>query len=203
MPLRYHGLVTSTRVGLIITFTWILSILAALLPFMGWRQITNRTQGGFCQYHLNLDITYILFLHVTVCVVPITVTCAAYCKIFLVAKRQATNIASTQVGGLHDAWQLPYNSGLKWLQSRCLRLIWTLMICFCFYIDQRQRTRTTATSTGKRAQNHLDCSRCTWCFYPVLGTSEHPAACLRRVSFLHIIKRCGGDRSICHDELGM
>ena len=87
----------SNRIGFIITFTWILSLLAALLPFTGWRQITNRTEGGFCQYHLNLDITYILFLHVTVCVVPITVTCAAYCQIFRVAERQATKIANTEV----------------------------------------------------------------------------------------------------------
>ncbi|KXJ16179.1 D(5)-like dopamine receptor [Exaiptasia diaphana] len=78
-------------------FIWTLSLGVALLPFTGWRQMTKRTEGGFCQYHLNLDITYIFFLHVTVCVIPITVTCFAYCKIFRIAKEQAMKIANAEI----------------------------------------------------------------------------------------------------------
>ena len=95
--LRYHTIVTSRRIACVIGFIWTLSLLVAVFPFLGWREVRPRVAGGFCQYHLNLAPSYILFLHVTVCLTPLTTTCLAYCKIFQVARQQAQKIASMTV----------------------------------------------------------------------------------------------------------
>ena len=95
--LRYHTFVTSRRIACVIGFIWTLSLLVAVFPFLGWREIRPRVVGGYCQYHLNLAPSYILFLHVTVCLIPLTTTCLAYCKIFQVARLQARKIASMTV----------------------------------------------------------------------------------------------------------
>lgn len=91
--LRYHAIVTARRIAYVIAFIWILSVLVAVFPFLGWRDVRPRSQGGFCQYHLNLAPSFILFLHITVCLTPLTITCLAYCKIFQVARQQAQKIA--------------------------------------------------------------------------------------------------------------
>lgn len=95
--LRYHTIVTSRRIACVIGFIWTLSLLVAVFPFLGWREVRPRVVGGYCQYHLNLAPSYILFLHVTVCLTPLTTTCLAYCKIFQVARLQARKIASMTV----------------------------------------------------------------------------------------------------------
>ncbi|XP_068745817.1 histamine H2 receptor-like [Montipora capricornis] len=97
--LRYKAIVTTRRVACVIIFIWSLSLLVAVFPFLGWREVLPRVQGGYCQYHLNLAPTYMLFLHITVCLSPLTITCLAYCKIFRVARIQAHKIASTTVTG--------------------------------------------------------------------------------------------------------
>ena len=98
IPLRYQAIVTSSRVKRVIAFVWTLSLVVSVLPFLGWREVRPRTgPGGFCLYHLNLAKSYILFLHVTVCLTPLTITCLAYCKIFQVAKEQAQKIAAMTV----------------------------------------------------------------------------------------------------------
>ena len=95
--LRYHTIVTSRRIACVIGFIWTLSLLVAVFPFLGWREVRPRVSGGYCQYHLNLAPSYILFLHVTVCLTPLTTTCLAYCKVFQVARLQAQKIASMTV----------------------------------------------------------------------------------------------------------
>lgn len=95
--LRYHAIVTSRRITYVIGFIWTLSLLVAVFPFLGWREVRPRVLGGYCQYHLNLARSYILFLHITVCLTPLTITCMAYCKIFQVARMQARKIASMTV----------------------------------------------------------------------------------------------------------
>ena len=95
--LRYHTIVTSRRIACVIGFIWTSSLLVAVFPFLGWREVRPRVVGGYCQYHLNLAPSYILFLHVTVCLTPLTTTCLAYCKIFQVARLQAQKIASMTV----------------------------------------------------------------------------------------------------------
>ena len=95
--LRYHAIVTSRRVAYVIGFIWTLSLVVAVFPFLGWREVRPRVVGGYCQYHLNLARSYILFLHITVCLTPLTITCLAYCKIFQVARLQAQKIASMTV----------------------------------------------------------------------------------------------------------
>ena len=95
--LRYHTIVTSRRITCVIAFIWSLSLIVAVFPFLGWREVRPRVLGGYCQYHLNLAPSYILFLHVTVCLTPLTTTCLAYCKIFQVARLQAQKIASMTV----------------------------------------------------------------------------------------------------------
>ena len=96
-PLRYSVLVTGKRIRYAIIFIWSVSLLVSILPFLGWREVRPRTAGGYCQYHLNLSKSYILFLHSLVCVTPLVITCCAYCKIFQVAKRQAQKIAAMTV----------------------------------------------------------------------------------------------------------
>lgn len=95
--LRYHAIVTTRRVAHVIGFIWTLSLVVAVLPFLGWREVRPRILGGYCQYHLNLARSYILFLHITVCLTPLTIICLAYCKIFQVARMQAQKIASMTV----------------------------------------------------------------------------------------------------------
>lgn len=102
--LRYHSIVTSRRIAYVIGFIWTLSLLVAVFPFLGWREVRPRVLGGYCQYHLNLAPSYILFLHITVCLTPLTITCMAYCKIFQVARLQAQKIASMTVRGDSDAF---------------------------------------------------------------------------------------------------
>jgi len=97
--LRYHAIVTTRRVAYVIGFIWTLSLVVSVFPFLGWREVRPRIQGGYCQYHLNLSRSYILFLHITVCLTPLTITCMAYCKIFQVARLQASKIASMTVSG--------------------------------------------------------------------------------------------------------
>jgi len=97
--LRYHAIVTSRRITCVIAFIWSLSLIVAVFPFLGWREVRPRVLGGYCQYHLNLAPSYILFLHVTVCLTPLTTTCLAYCKIFQVARLQAQKIASMTISG--------------------------------------------------------------------------------------------------------
>ncbi|XP_067036521.1 histamine H2 receptor-like [Acropora muricata] len=98
-PLRYKAVVTTQRVFYAILFIWILSLIVAVLPFLGWRELRPRVQGGFCQYHLNLAPSYMLFLHLTVCLTPLTITCLAHYKIFRLARMQAHKIASLVVSG--------------------------------------------------------------------------------------------------------
>ena len=81
----------------VIGFIWTLSLVVAVFPYLGWRDVRPRIQGGYCQYHLHLAPSYILFLHVTVCLTPLAITCLAYCKIFQVARLQAHKIASMTV----------------------------------------------------------------------------------------------------------
>ena len=95
--LRYNSIVTARRIAYVIGFIWTLSLVVAVFPFLGWREARPRILGGYCQYHLNLARSYILFLHVTVCLTPLTITCLAYCKIFQVARMQAQKIASMTV----------------------------------------------------------------------------------------------------------
>lgn len=95
--LRYHAIVTTRRVAYVIGFIWTLSLVVSVFPFLSWREVRPRIQGGYCQYHLNLSRSYILFLHITVCLTPLTITCMAYCKIFQVARLQASKIASMTV----------------------------------------------------------------------------------------------------------
>lgn len=95
--LRYQAIVTTRRVAYVIGFIWTLSLVVSVFPYLGWRDVRPRIQGGYCQYHLHLAPSYILFLHVTVCLTPLTITCLAYCKIFQVARLQAHKIASMTV----------------------------------------------------------------------------------------------------------
>lgn len=116
--LRYHAIVTTRRVAHVIGFIWTLSLVVAVLPFLGWREVRPRILGGYCQYHLNLARSYILFLHITVCLTPLTIICLAYCKIFQVARMQAQKIASMTVRFVQCFFSSPF-----WLLDAVLSVL--------------------------------------------------------------------------------
>ena len=136
----------------VIGFIWTLSLVVSVFPYLGWRDVRPRIQGGYCQYHLHLAPSYILFLHVTVCLTPLTITCLAYCKIFQVARLQAHKIASMTVRCRIQCCFFVFGRGIGvWEPGRSVREV----------VEERTGSGGSCkwVESGRKVEITLSCSR--------------------------------------------
>ncbi|XP_070579590.1 beta-2 adrenergic receptor-like [Ptychodera flava] len=98
--LRYQTLMTKRRAIAFIVACWVLSILAAFAPFMGWRREDSRDIGrvssGTCSYVDYMTLPYIVVVFIVWYTIPVIVMVVLYGLIFRTASKQANMIRDIQ-----------------------------------------------------------------------------------------------------------
>ncbi|XP_074868645.1 adenosine receptor A2a [Carettochelys insculpta] len=113
IPLRYNGLVTSSRAKGIIAICWVLSFIIGLTPMLGWNKCS---QGGAqdneslpnncsermvaCLFETVVTMEYMVYYNFFACVlVPLLLMFGIYLKIFMAARRQLKQMENKMVHG--------------------------------------------------------------------------------------------------------
>ncbi|CAM4642373.1 unnamed protein product [Lepidochelys olivacea] len=114
IPLRYNGLVTSSRAKGIIAICWVLSFIIGLTPMLGWNkcskreaQDTNNSLSSNCSksmvacfFETVVTMEYMVYYNFFACVlVPLLLMFGIYLKIFLAARRQLKQMENKMVHG--------------------------------------------------------------------------------------------------------
>ncbi|KAG6929082.1 adenosine A2a receptor [Chelydra serpentina] len=114
IPLRYNGLVTSSRAKGIIAICWVLSFIIGLTPMLGWNKCSQReaqdTNNSLpsncsksmvaCLFETVVTMEYMVYYNFFACVlVPLLLMFGIYLKIFLAARRQLKQMENKMVHG--------------------------------------------------------------------------------------------------------
>ncbi|XP_041700874.1 5-hydroxytryptamine receptor 6 [Coregonus clupeaformis] len=97
-PLRYKQRMTLPRALLLVGGTWGLAALASFLPIkMNWHSLGHRrspSDGLSFQCRLRVTLPFALVASVLTFFLPSSAICFTYCRILLVARRQARRVAA-------------------------------------------------------------------------------------------------------------
>ncbi|XP_022106793.1 histamine H2 receptor-like [Acanthaster planci] len=96
-PLKYTSIITSTRAALFICLIWLVSILMALLPILGWSRYSFNPWNGICIANWMEYKPYACFYLSVSFVLPFSVLTFCYYKIFKVARHQSRRVMSLEV----------------------------------------------------------------------------------------------------------
>ncbi|EMP32156.1 adenosine receptor A2a [Chelonia mydas] len=114
IPLRYNGLVTSSRAKGIIAICWVLSFIIGLTPMLGWNKCSKRESQDTndslssncsksmvaCLFETVVTMEYMVYYNFFACVlVPLLLMFGIYLKIFLAARRQLKQMENKMVHG--------------------------------------------------------------------------------------------------------
>ena len=81
-PSEFASIFTKKRTMLMISITWILSILCAIPPFCGWSRYLYQPSKATCVSELTEDISYTIIFAVIAFIVPFLLILIPYFKIF-------------------------------------------------------------------------------------------------------------------------
>ncbi|XP_070579591.1 adenosine receptor A3-like [Ptychodera flava] len=121
-PLRYQTLMTKRRAIAFIVACWVLSIMAAFAPFMGWRREDSRDLrqvSGICGYLDYMTLPYIVTMFIVWYAIPVVVMVVLYGLIFRTASKQANRIRDINRNAEHlNKQEDTANGALRSGQSR-------------------------------------------------------------------------------------
>ncbi|XP_077996419.1 adenosine receptor A2b-like [Glandiceps talaboti] len=129
-PLRYQILMTRRKAFTMLGLAWILSLMAAFLPLMGWRRssfsdLTDHLADG-CGFDKLMTLSYVLVMGIVFFATPVSVMLALYCWIFAQTRKQLRKI-----GALNETFVVSRNSNRKRKQElRAARVLCVIMGCY-------------------------------------------------------------------------
>ena len=109
-PLYYCSHIISTRSRCWISFSWLLAVFLAILPFINIPYLGNQNGlevGGICAHRLVIGRWYLFFLIMLTEIFPLFLFCLMYGKIVTVARKHAFEIAIqySKSKPLNMSWQ--------------------------------------------------------------------------------------------------
>ncbi|XP_038074153.1 histamine H2 receptor-like [Patiria miniata] len=96
-PLKYTSIITTARAAFFICLIWLVSILMALLPIMGWSRYGFSPWNGICIANWIEYKPYACFYLSISFLLPFSVLVFCYYNIFKVARHQSRRVMSLEV----------------------------------------------------------------------------------------------------------
>ncbi|KAK3095588.1 hypothetical protein FSP39_016420 [Pinctada imbricata] len=122
--LWYRSMVTRAKLGVAVTFVWVLSLGIGFLPLMGWRTGPYRQ---YCSFLYVLPEKYILLTFTVGAVIPIAIMCTIYVKLFKNARIHIKRIEAVEnVCGIRKSGS---DSSFR-VSSRSMKSIKTVVIVY-------------------------------------------------------------------------
>ncbi|XP_028399907.1 alpha-1B adrenergic receptor-like [Dendronephthya gigantea] len=93
--IRYHQLMTLRRIALIIIIVWIMGIISAILPLLGWGRFIYQHGASLCVTDFKTNKPFTFFVFSAQFGVPLNAIFIIYIRIFMVVTKQAKAIRNT------------------------------------------------------------------------------------------------------------
>ena len=93
-PLRYHQLMSKTKIVGFLAWIWIQAIAIAMGPLFGWSEYLYIPNEYICTANWGKDISYVLVITLFYSLGPTTVMLYCYIRILWVARRHSRQISS-------------------------------------------------------------------------------------------------------------